>query len=101
MRRKPSHALLAAAALALSLCSCHTQALDEQRIQKGKELTAKVEGFRREKGRLPDSLGELGVEEIIEGPLYYTKSGETSYTIHFGTTLGESVIYNSDTKEWR
>jgi hypothetical protein len=101
MRRNKSHILLAAGALAHSLCSCHTQALDEQRIQKGNELIAKVESYRREKGRLPDSLGELGVEEKIVGPLYYTKKGETFYSIHFGTTLGESVIYNSDTKEWR
>jgi hypothetical protein len=43
----------------------------------------------------------IGIEEKEEGPIYYRKESETKFVLWFGTILGESVTYNSDTKEWK
>jgi hypothetical protein len=36
----------------------------------------------------------------MEGPLFYEKRDSVNYMVYFGTSLGESMIYYSDTKEW-
>ena len=46
-------------------------------------------------------MEELGIKEE-EGvdALYYQKRDSNNYILWFGTTLGESVIYYSDSKTW-
>ncbi|KAF5061563.1 hypothetical protein DSECCO2_314140 [anaerobic digester metagenome] len=70
-------------------------------IKEGNTLVEKIEVFRTENKRLPTSLDELGIEER-DGidVLYYDKRDSLHYTVSFGTSLGESVIYYSDTKQW-
>ncbi len=70
-------------------------------IKDGDFLIDKIEGFRLEKGRLPNSLEEIGYEER-DGVdvLYYDKRDSTHYTISFGTSLGESKFYYSDSQQW-
>lgn len=70
-------------------------------IKEGNELVEKIEQFRIENGNLPHSLEELGIEET-EGidVLYYDKRDSLHYTISFGTSLGESKFYYSDTQQW-
>ena len=60
----------------------------------------KIENFRKKHHRLPESLSEMGIPESEEGPIYYRKVDETKYRVRFGTTLGESVIYDSDKRFW-
>ena len=99
MRRNVSYSILVA--VALSLCSCDTTQREIRLVKKGEELVAKIENFREEKGRLPNSLKELGIEEKEEGPLHYAKRGESAYVVWFGTTVGESVAYDSRSKKWQ
>ena len=71
-----------------------------EKLRRGNEIIAKVEKFRIEKGRLPNSLSEIGVVETESGPIYYEKKSETKYIVWFGKELGESATYDSDTKKW-
>ena len=68
--------------------------------QRGDEIVTKIEQFRRDSARLPQSLTAIGVEETESGPLYYDKRSDTTYIVWFGTTLGESVIWSSVTRRW-
>ncbi len=72
-----------------------------EKIKKGNEIAAKIEKFKAEKGRLPDSLSEIGVIETESGPIYYKKESESKYILWFGKELGESMTYDSDTKQWK
>jgi hypothetical protein len=69
-------------------------------VQQGDELIEKVEKFKTERGRLPGSLSEIGITETEAGPLYYDKTDSSNYIIWFGTELGESKTYHSDSKKW-
>ena len=70
------------------------------KLKQGNEVIAKVEKFRNESGRLPDSLSEIGIFITESGPIYYKKQSETKYIVWFGKELGESATYDSDIKEW-
>lgn len=72
-----------------------------EKLKQGNEVAAKVEKFKSEKGRLPNSLTEIGIVETESGPIYYKKESETKYILWFGKELGESVVYDSDTKRWK
>lgn len=74
---------------------------ESKMTKRGDLLIEKVEEFRYKNNRLPVSLNELGIEENIEGPLFYEKLDSTeNYLIWYGTILGESVTYDSSKKEW-
>ncbi len=75
-------------------------AFHDKQVQ-GNEIVAKIEKFKTEKGRLPNSLGEIGIVETESGPIYYKKESESKYIVWFGKELGESATYDSDTKQWR
>ena len=67
----------------------------------GNEVAQKVEKFKTEKGRLPNNLIEIGIVETETGPIYYEKKTESRYILWFGKELGESMTYDSDTKQWK
>lgn len=69
-------------------------------IKQGNDMAAKIETYKGKKGRLPDSLTEVGIEEKLEGPIFYEKKSDTEYRLWFGSELGESVVYNSSTRKW-
>jgi hypothetical protein len=62
-------------------------------------VISKIEEFKRVKGRLPNSLSETGAEEDESCPCY-CKTNNGSYIVWYGTTLGESDTYDSETKKW-
>ena len=64
-------------------------------------MVEKIELFRAENKRLPESVEELGFEESEQGPVYYRKRNDEHYEVWYGTSLGESVTYLSDQKAWR
>ena len=72
-----------------------------EKLKQGNETVSKIEKFRGEKGRLPNSLSEIGVVESESGPIYYRKESETKFILWFGKELGESVVYDSETKQWK
>lgn len=66
----------------------------------GNEIIVRIENFRNSNDRVPRSLAEIGIEEKLEGPIYYEKKGGSQYILWFGMELGESVTYDSNTKQW-
>lgn len=88
-------ALLIAVIIVLS-CNFREQNLRNE----GNQFIAKIESFKKDKNRLPNSLKNVGIEEKEEGPVYYLKTSETTYKVWFGTSLGESVTYDSEKREW-
>ena len=91
-------AWLSLALLMLVLAGCNSR--EQALMAEGNQLVEKIERFRTENGRLPHDLTELGMEEKMEGPLYYQKESDADYLVSFGLTLGESMVYDSRTKEW-
>lgn len=71
-----------------------------QKYKIANKYIEKIEQFRQQNQRLPSSLEEIGEITSEKGPIYYQKLSETEYQIWFGTTVGESIIYNSKTKKW-
>ncbi|HEY4359192.1 MAG TPA: hypothetical protein VGN16_25820 [Acidobacteriaceae bacterium] len=70
-----------------------------QDFRNGNLAIQRVEAFRTEKGRLPDSLEELGANDLSE-QIYYQKVDAQNYEVSFGIALGESEVYKSSTKRW-
>ena len=92
---------LAAFLAATTICFAVSGCVSAGKTAKGNEAVVKIEKFRNEKGRLPDSLSETGIAETESGPIYYRKESESKYILWFGKGLGESVVYDSETKQWK
>jgi hypothetical protein len=74
----------------------------------GNQIILRVELFRTERGRLPESLDELDLREIgVRDPLslnvYYNKLDEDRYVVSFPLVfaLGESIAYDSKYGKWQ
>jgi len=69
-------------------------------IRRGNRIAREIDRFRARKGHLPLSLTEIGKLESESGPFYYERCGESRYIVWFGTTLGESMTYDSAKRVW-
>ena len=71
-------------------------------MQQSNEFVKKIEQYKKDNNRLPVSLSDIGiiVKNESDPPIYYEKKDSIHYTVSFGTTLGESKIYYSDSKKW-
>lgn len=70
--------------------------------QKHAELIIeKVERFRLETGKFPESVKEIGLDDKQMHLSFYTKIDSTEYEVWYGLDLGTSKIYNSKSKKWR
>ncbi|MET4076551.1 hypothetical protein ABIB44_003826 [Hymenobacter sp. UYCo722] len=70
-------------------------------MSEGDQLVRRVELYQQKAGALPPSLSAMGIAEVEEGPLYYQPKKDTTYVVWFGTKLGESMTYHSDTRKWK
>ena len=66
-------------------------------IERGNEIVQQIEDFNHKEGRLPSSLNEMGIQE---DEIFYNKWDSVNYMVWYGTSLGESMTYYSDTKTW-
>ncbi|WKK80380.2 hypothetical protein [Marivirga arenosa] len=74
---------------------------DENRLKRnGNLLVEKIEEYSALHGKLPNTLNEVDLSNIDSEELFYEKRDSVYYTVWFGTSLGESLIYYSDSKEW-
>lgn len=75
---------------------------DNRLMNEGNIIIKKVEEYRGKNNHLPASLLDIGIEIKDEAnpPIYYDKRDSFHYTVSFGTTLGESKIYFSDSRKW-
>jgi hypothetical protein len=67
-------------------------------LEKGNTVIEKIENFKSRNGYLPSNL--LDIKETEEGPIFYERKDSLNYIVYFGTSLGESMIYYSDSKKW-
>jgi hypothetical protein len=88
--------ILIFATISLVITSC-----SNSKISAGNEVIVKIEKFKVDKGRLPNNLTEIGIIEDESGPIYYEKKTEMKYILWFGKQLGESMTYDSETKQWK
>jgi hypothetical protein len=65
----------------------------------GNALILHVEAFRAKYGRLPEDLNELG-DKDQDPDVFFQKTSDSDYIVWFGTSLGESEVYNSATHKW-
>jgi hypothetical protein len=63
------------------------------------DMIQRIEDFRRRQGWLPASLVEIGMRPSEVCPCYRLTSA-SNYEVWFGTVLGESLIYDSETRAW-
>ncbi len=71
---------------------------EEHRKLLANELIMQVEAFKKVNNRLPEENEMVFIDE--SGPVYYQKENDTSYIVHYGTSLGESSTYHSATQQW-
>jgi hypothetical protein len=71
-----------------------------RRIAVGNLDAQKIDGYRQRTGRLPSHLEDLGIAEGLDGPIYYERCSDTRYILWFGTTLGESMSFDSANRVW-
>ncbi|MBK8485174.1 MAG: hypothetical protein IPO86_05425 [Saprospiraceae bacterium] len=71
-------------------------------MQQGNEFIEKIEKYKKDNNKLPTSLSAIGIaiKNESDPPIYYERKDSIHYTVSFGTTLGESKIYYSDSKKW-
>lgn len=86
------------AALSLIFCSCDYLAKREI-INEGNVVIAKIESFKKDNGRLPESLAEIGIVETEAGP-FYKKEDSSRYTLYDALGFDKSLVYDSATRKW-
>lgn len=64
----------------------------------GNQIIARVEAFKKDRGRLPDKLEDLGIND--DSGVSYCKVSDDEYIVWFGTTLGESETFSSQSRHW-
>lgn len=82
------------------LCICILFSCTDKRQKNGEEIVSRIELYKKATGRLPNNLSDVGIEEKESGPIYYDKKSDTSYIVYYGLGLGESMVYNFQTKKW-
>lgn len=96
--KKNKYNLLGFLILSIIFTSCFHS---ERKKKIGNTIVQKIEEFKKTNDSLPNSLQEIGQDEIIDNVLFcYEKVDSINYMVWFGTTLGEGIYYYSDTKKW-
>lgn len=82
--------------LLLFIFSC-----SDKREKIGEGIYIKIVQYQKTNGRLPNKLNDIGIEEKMEGPIYYQKQTDSTFIIYYGGGLGESIVFDPKTKEWK
>jgi hypothetical protein len=73
----------------------------EHNKKAGNNIIEKIESYKNINGFLPNTLQDIGQDEIIDNVLFcYQKKDSVNYIVWFGTTVGEGIYYYSDTQQW-
>lgn len=90
------------AVISFALCSCDINYFEKNEIKKkGEVVIAKIEAFKKEKGRLPEDLAEIGVAVSEGGPIFYQKKNSSSYEVWDTIGFDRSYVYDSETQKWK
>lgn len=101
MRRGLLYGSLVVLAFLIAYCAIAPDPGEGHRAGEWSEIITRVETFKRDKGRLPASLSELGIEEKEAGPHYYLKEGGGNYVLWLRTEKGEVISYDSESRKWQ
>ncbi|MEM6432162.1 MAG: hypothetical protein AAF708_23190 [Deinococcota bacterium] len=71
-----------------------------RRYAAARQIIQKVDAYLEHHSTLPTSVSDLGLTASETSPAYYRKLTEGHYQVWFGTSLGESVVYDSQTERW-
>ena len=71
------------------------------KIREGNAVIAQIEAFRSEHHKLPVSMEEAGALQADPKRIYYEPCNDHMYLVWFGTTLGESMTYDSSSANWQ
>ena len=82
--------------LSFFLCSCN-----DKREKLGEDIYLKIIQYKNTNGHLPKTLNDIGIQEKMEGPIYYFKQTDSTFIIYYGGVLGESIIYDPGTGKWK
>lgn len=66
---------------------------------KGNKMISRIETFRLDHGRLPDTLEEIGMGDP-DLDIFYKKIRDDQYEVWFGVSLDISEVYDSRTRKW-
>jgi hypothetical protein len=58
-----------------------------------------IDAYRERTGRLPAKLEDVGISVDLSGPIFYDRCSDTRYVLWFGTTLGDSMSFDSDDRK--
>jgi hypothetical protein len=64
-------------------------------------IIQEVENYKAMNGQLPANLTELGLEFEVEKEAYYELLTDSTYSVWYGTSLGNSMVYDSKSKIWK
>lgn len=70
-------------------------------LRTGNMIISRVESFKAVHGHLPENLNEVGIANADSLNVFYRREGSERYIVWFGTTLGESMTYDSQLRKWQ
>jgi hypothetical protein len=92
--------LLCVVTIAPVACGRYGNSFLDEKKDAAEEAVNRVELFKKQHDRLPSSLKDIGMQEDESGPAYYQREDDKRYIVWYGTTLGHSVAYHSETRQW-
>ncbi len=95
MHRRLKSILLISSVILLGACLA-----SPSKRELAEQVISRLESYREREGQLPDSLNQVGLNVVEEGPIYYEKRTNSSYILWYGLDLGESMTYDSVEKRW-
>lgn len=87
--------------LAFSLVLYFRYVENKKYEKQGIELVIKVEEYRKQNSRLPNSVTDLGLAEPMGVGPYYEKKDSLNYVVFFNIGFDNTKTYYSKTKEWK
>jgi hypothetical protein len=83
-------------------------ARDNRLMKEGNTLIELIDAYKNKNRKLPDSLTDIGVKTNNSGGygddkssgIFYSKVDNVHYFLSYGTSLGESNYYYSDSQKW-
>ena len=87
---------------------CYNIYYEEIMDKQGLELVAKIDAFKKENGRLPENLGELGLKQWSDwgaykyrgGVFYYEQKRDSTYRLEYLLDFDTNKSYNQETGKW-
>jgi len=91
---------IAITAAVLIVCAASLLILPSNNRRTAKRDIQAIEKFRTAHSRLPATMSEAGISDADQQSVYYQIQGANHYIVWYGTTLGVSDVYDSETHTW-